>query len=91
MRSGGGVEAIVRDVGDAVRGLARRPGFSLAAVTTLALAIGATTAVCSLVYGVLLRPLPAAPLILVPAAVAASLAPAIRAAAVDPARVLRQD
>ncbi|HTM33843.1 MAG TPA: ABC transporter permease [Vicinamibacterales bacterium] len=58
MQSGRGVEAIVQDVGDAIRGLARRPGFSLAAVTTLALAIGATTAVYSLVYGVLLRPLP---------------------------------
>jgi len=33
----------------------------------------------------------AAPLILIPVAVAASLAPAMRAAAVDPARVLRQD
>ena len=58
MRNGRGVEMFIQDVGDAVRGLARRPGFTLAAITTLALAIGATTPVHSLVYGVLLRPLP---------------------------------
>src|SRR5262245_58565718 len=58
MRNGRGVEMIVQDVGTALRGLARRPGFTAAAITTLALAIGATTAVYSLVYGVLLRPLP---------------------------------
>ena len=51
-------EVVVLDVKYAVRGLARRPGFTLAAAATLALAIGATTGVYSLVYGVLLRPLP---------------------------------
>ena len=51
-------EVLVQDVRYAVRGLRRQPGFALAAVSILALAIGATTAVSSLVYGVLIRPLP---------------------------------
>jgi putative ABC transport system permease protein len=42
----------------AARQLVRAPGHSLAAVTTLALGIGATTAVFTVVHGVLLEPLP---------------------------------
>ncbi len=52
------LDVLWQDIRHAVSGLRRNPGFAAAALTTLALAIGATTAVFSLVYGVLLRPLP---------------------------------
>ena len=42
----------------AARGFGRNPGVSAIMVFTLALAIGATTAIFSVVYGVLLQPLP---------------------------------
>ena len=48
------------DLRHAVRGLRRQKTFTLTAVTTLALALGPATAVFSLVYGVLLDPLPKA-------------------------------
>src|SRR6188768_2847253 len=51
------VDSIGRDVRYALRGLSRRPAFTFAAVLTLAVGIGATTAIFSVVYSVLIKPL----------------------------------
>lgn len=54
----GWLEGLGQDIRLATRGLRRRPGFAVAAIATLALAIGASTAMFSVAYGVSLRPLP---------------------------------
>jgi predicted permease len=50
--------SLMADVRYAARELRRRPGFALTAVLSLALGIGATSAVFSVVYGVLIDPFP---------------------------------
>jgi putative ABC transport system permease protein len=48
----------MREVAYAVRSLARSPGFTIAAILTLSIGIGATTAIYSVVRTILLQPLP---------------------------------
>src|SRR4029453_5869311 len=57
-RQGSLLSGVRRDIAYAFRQLRRAPGFTTAAAGTLALGIGATSAIFSLVWAVILKPLP---------------------------------
>jgi predicted permease len=58
VRGGGGMEALWQDLRFGARTLLKNPGFAAVAILTLALGTGATSAMFSFLYAVVLRPLP---------------------------------
>src|SRR4051812_12626540 len=53
-----GLDSLGQDLGYAVRSFRRSPAFTLVALLSLTLGIGATTAIFSVIYGVLIAPYP---------------------------------
>jgi putative ABC transport system permease protein len=57
-RAGAGIESVMQDLRFGVRQVVKSPGFGLTVMATLALSIGITTAVFSVLYAMVIRPLP---------------------------------
>ena len=58
VRGGGVMETVIQDLRYGIRLLVKQPGFSIVAILTLALGIGMTTAIASVIDAAMLRPLP---------------------------------
>jgi hypothetical protein len=54
------MSTVPQDIRHGLRSLSKNPGYALVAVLSLALGIGATTAMFSLIYSVLIHPFPCA-------------------------------
>jgi len=52
------MDTLLKDIRYGIRSLLKRPGLLTIAIVTLALGIGANTAICSLINTILLRPMP---------------------------------
>ncbi|HEX6323477.1 MAG TPA: hypothetical protein VFZ36_07115 [Vicinamibacterales bacterium] len=85
------MESLRQDVRLAVRLLLKQPGFSLLAISTLALGIGLSTALFSVLDAAFIRPFAAVAVVLAAAAGLAAWLPARRAARVDPIIALRAE